>query len=128
MCIQYRRSLPYRADRSDGKGRLYCITASLKSVVSCPDPTRYPVPSAREKGLVKNDTILGPLRHSGYVTTMPIAISWPASRLHMTTCWIWLTKYRLSFAEKVPYRKIEFYLANNWQKYTHSRFLLQVYY
>ena len=32
-----------------------------------------PLPSAREKGLVKNDTILGPLRHSGYVTTMPIA-------------------------------------------------------
>ena len=29
-----------------------------------------PHPSAREKGLVKNDTILGPLRHSGYVTTM----------------------------------------------------------
>ena len=32
-----------------------------------------PHPSAREKGLVKNDTILGPLRHSGYVTTMLIA-------------------------------------------------------
>ena len=32
-----------------------------------------PHPSVREKGLVKNDTILGPLRHSGYVTTMFIA-------------------------------------------------------
>ena len=37
---------------------------------------------------MKNDTILGPLRHSGYVTTMLMAISWPASSLHMTTCWI----------------------------------------
>ena len=32
-----------------------------------------PHPSAREKVLVKNDTILGPLRHSGYVTTTLIA-------------------------------------------------------
>ena len=58
---------------------------------------------------MKNDTILGPLRHSGYVTTMLMAISWPASGLHMTTCWIhvWLTKYLVSFAEKIPHRRIE---------------------
>ena len=90
-----------------------------------------PHPSAREKGLVKNNTILGPLRHSGYVTTMLMAISWPASGLHMTTCWIhvWLTKYLVSFAEKIPHRRIEvfFFFANNAQKYTHSRVLLQVY-
>ena len=32
-----------------------------------------PHPSVRKKGLVKNDTILGPLRHSSYVTTVLIA-------------------------------------------------------
>ena len=54
-----------------------------------------PLPSAREKGLVKNDTILGPLRHSGYVTTMLIAISWPASGLHNYD-------HMLDMADQVP--------------------------
>ena len=55
-------------------------------------------PSARENGLVKNDMILGPLCHSGYVITMHAYRKSAASRpaalgLHITTCWIWLTKY-----------------------------------
>ena len=89
-----------------------------------------PHPSAREKDLVKNDTILGPLRHFGNVTTMLIAnqlANRPAvSGLHMTTCWIWLTKY-LHLQKKYRTKGASFILANNWQKYTHSHVFLQVY-
>ena len=48
--------------------RKQCVPGVLS-----PSLVSRPHPSAREKGLVKNDTILGPLRHSGYVTTMLIA-------------------------------------------------------
>ena len=88
-----------------------------------------PHPSAREKGLVKNDTILGPLRHSGYVTTMLMAISWPALGLHICDHML-----DTGMADQVPLQKKYptegsrfFFFANNWQKYTHSRVLLQLY-
>ena len=43
MCIQYRRSLPYRADRSAryGKGRLYCMRV-LYVYVTVHGPTGKP--------------------------------------------------------------------------------------
>ena len=53
-----------------------------------------PHPSAREKGLVKNDTILGPLRHSDYVTTMLIANQLAG---------LWFTyDHMLDMADQVP--------------------------
>ena len=60
MCIKW------RLDSNFFKHKSYSLT--------CYSLVPRPHPSAREKGLVKNDTILGPLRHSGYVTTMLIAI------------------------------------------------------
>ena len=77
--------------------------------------------------LGENDTILGPLRHSGYVTTRLclLQISWPASGLHMTTCWIhvWLTKYLVSFAKKIPHQRIEVFilLITDTNTRTHAR-------
>ena len=53
-----------------------------------------PHPSARVKGLVKNDTILRPLRHSGYVTTMLIANQQAG---------LWFTyDHMLDMADQVP--------------------------
>ena len=86
-----------------------------------------PHPSAREKGLVKNDTILGPLRHSGYVTTMLIANQLAGLWFTYDHMLDMADQVPCVFAEKMPHRRIEFYLAKNWQKYTHSRVLLQVY-
>ena len=69
-----------------------CIAIAHIVLVSCSDPT--PRPSAREKGLVKNDTILGPLRHSGYVTTMLIANQLAG---------LWFTyDHMLDMADQVP--------------------------
>ena len=76
---------------------------------------------------MKNDTILGPLHHSGYVTTKFIANQLAG---------LWFTyDHMLDMADQVPCvfcrkntaPKDRVYLANNWQKYTHSRVLLQVY-
>ena len=86
-----------------------------------------PHPSAREKGLVNNDTILGPLRHSGYVTTMLIANQLAGLWFTYDHMLNMADQVSCVFAEKITHRRIEFYLGNNWQKYTHSRVLLQVY-
>ena len=80
-----------------------------------------PHPSARKKGLVKNDTILGPLRHSGYITTMLIANQLAGLSFTYDHMLDMADQVPCVFAEKIPHRRIEFYLANNWQKYTHSR-------
>ena len=90
-----------------------------------------PHPSAREKGLVKNDTILGPLRHSGYVTTMLIANQlaglWFTYDHMLDTCMADQVPCVVCRKNTAP-KDRSFYFANNWHKYTHSRVLLQAVY
>ena len=85
-----------------------------------------PHSSAREKGLVKkgkNDTILWPLRHFGYVTTMLIANQLAGLWFTYDHMLDMADQVPCVFAEKIPHRRIEFYLANSWQKSrTHAFF------
>ena len=67
-----------------------------------------PHPSARDKGLVKNDTILGPLRHSGYVTTMLIANQLAGLSFTCDHMLDMDDQVPCVLQKKIPHRRIEF--------------------